>query len=241
MKKVFRIFLLFVTVFVMAGCSNSINSSNFVNIDYVEVKDKKDVIYNLTHSLKNISGVSFSGIITIKGEKHEFDGKVISRGTIESSVININYKNNSFYIKDGNVYINYNHAGANIVIKDTLNNFVEETIVSLENKGVKCNKESIYDIVKNKTIDDINLSKLINFVEISNGEYNFKYKNLNVSLNEYFLPENVSYENKDIIVSALLSYERVSISVPVGYNLFTLSIGDIKQLLKVENISDLIK
>lgn len=241
MKRMFRSFLLFLAVFAMAGCSNSIESRNDMNINYIDVNGSKDVIYNLKNSLSEIKSFSFKAWITKNDEKYEVEGNVISNGTIENSIININYKDGSLLIKDKNVYVSYKYKGYDIVVKDSLDNFIEEIIVSLEKNGVKCDRGEIYDVIRSKKIEDVSLNELDKFIVISEGSYKFIYDDLKISLNEQFVPEQLSFKKDDIEIKAMFSYDTVSINVPVKYDLFTLNLNDIKNLMKIENISDLIK
>lgn len=240
MKNVFKIFLLFLTVFVMAGCNKTVESSNVINLQYKQVSSKEDVIYNLEKAINNINGISFIGKITVGGKEYEITGKAILNSTIADSFININYGNNSLYIKDGNVYISYYYRNTNVIVKDSIDNFIEEIIGSLENKGIKCNKEKIYDVIKNKTLKDVDTKGLIKYLNMDNG-YSFIYKKYNIKLGNEFLPEMFSYENSKFKVRVDFDYEDISIRMPIGYNILTVSISDIKELLGLNYISDLIK
>jgi len=241
MKKVFSIFLLFLTVFVMSGCSNADVSQNVSNIMYKEVKNEEDIIYNLNEAVNSVNGFSFTGVVTVKDKTYEINGEVIIKETIEKSTIHLNYKNNNLYLKNGKVYLSYYYNNTNVIIKDTLDNFLEEIINSLENKGIKCNEDKIYKIIKNKTIKDINYESLIKYLKAENAKYNFNYKSANVTLNDSFLPSSAKYENAHIKANIRFNYNNIAIKVPFGYNLLTIDIDEIKDLLKVEFISDLIK
>jgi hypothetical protein len=144
-------------------------------------------------------------------------------------------------MKDGVIYLSYYYNNTNVIVKDTLDNFLKEIIASLKNKGVKCNEEKIYDIVKNKSVEDINLDVLMKYLNIEEGSYFFENKGVKVSLNDRFLPNELIYVNNKIKSSIRFDYEDVSIRIPLGYNIFTINIENLKETLDINYVSDLIK
>ena len=239
MKKIFRFFLLFVGLFAINGCNNTVTVSNNSKLVYKEVSAKDDLIYNVRESLENIKGVNFNGVLTIKDKSYNFDGKVIVGETIEDSIININYEKNSLYMKNGKVYISYRYNNTNVIIKDSLETFVSEACNILHSKNKKCNESIILEIIKEKTLDDINYSKLIDTVFVSNNEID--YKGFKATLSSDYRLTKISYINKDVSVDMNINYDKVSINIPLGYDLLTMKVKSIKELLRLDNIADLIK
>lgn len=228
-------------MFAVVGCSNVIEQSNNISLSYIEVDSIDDVIYNLRNSLKEVKAFKFNINVIVNDENYELEVKVINRGTIENSVISISYLDNFLIINENQVYIDYKYKGYDITIKDSLDNFVEETVASLEKKGIKCNKERVYSFIKEKTIDDIYLENLSKFVYLSDDKHVFKYENLDVILNDSYLPKDIKFNNDSVEIIGNISYDTVSITIPTKHNLLSFSIKDIKKILKIENISDLIK
>lgn len=239
MKKIFRFFLLFVGLFAINGCNNTVTVSNNSEVVYKEVSTKDDLIYNVRESLENIKGVNFNGVLTIKDKSYNFDGKVIVGETIEDSIININYEKNSLYMKNGKVYISYRYNNTNVIIKDSVEAFVSEACNILHSKNKKCNESIILEIIKEKTLDDINYSKLIDTVFVSNNEID--YKGFKATLSNDYRLTKVSYINKDVSVDVNVNYDKVSINIPLGYDLITMKVKSIKELLRLNSIVDLIK
>lgn len=240
MRKVFRFFLLFVCVVMMSGCNKNVAISNFSSVDLKEVKSIDDVMYNVRESINHVKGINFETKIKYKEKEYLLSGKIIIGETIEKSVISINYGKNSFYMKKGNVYISYFYNNTNVVIKDSINNFVSEIVTLLNNKGVKCDANKIMDIIKNKTIADISYDKLAKYITFD-GSYSFTYKNFNLTLNDKFLPSLVAFNNGKVSVETKANYNEVKINIPLGYDLFVMNINSIKELLRIDNISDLIR
>lgn len=241
MKKIFKNCLLLLSMFIMAGCSKSVESSNNIEVDYHEVNNNSDIIYNLKESLKQVKSFSFSLDILVNGKKHVIDGKIINRGTIENSVIRLDYLDNTLILNDKNIYISYKYNNYDVSIKDSLDNFIEETISSLEKKGIKCERDKIYSIIRDNTLSDVYLEWLSEFVVLSGDEYALNYENLNISLNEFYLPKEINLNNDHIVVIGNINYDTVSITIPSKYEMFSLSLKNVKSMLKVESISDLIK
>ncbi len=239
MKKIFRFFLLFVGLFAINGCNNIKTISNNSLVEYKAVNSKEDLIYNINESLRNIKGVNFDGTLTIKDKTYNFDGKVIVGDTIGDSIINVNYEKNSLYVKNGKVYVSYRYNNTNVIIKDSIETFVNETCNILHSKNKKCNESVILDIIKEKTLNDIDYSKLIDKTFISENEID--YKGFKTSFGSDYRPTLLSYTNKDLKVEVKLNYDKVSINMPLGYDLITMKVKSIKELLRLDNIADLIK
>lgn len=241
MKKVSRIFLLFFMMFALVGCNKEATVSNVINTSYIDVKDANDVIYNTKLASNGIKGINFDGVIEVKGKEYALTGKIILGETIYDSIINVNYKKNSLYVKNGKVYLSYYYNNTNVIVKDSLDNFMEEVFSLLDSKNIKYNKEQIVDIIKNKTLNDVDEYKLTKYIINEGKEYSFKYKKYDISLNDKYLVKNLSYNNSKVKVSLNFNYDKVSIRIPLGYDILTINIKDLKELLKIDNVSDLIR
>lgn len=239
MKKIFRFFLLFVGLFAINGCNNTVTVSNNSEVVYKAVNSKDDLIYNVRESLENIKGVNFNGVLTIKDKSYNFDGKVIVGETIEDSIINVNNEKNSLYVKNGKVYVSYRYNNTNVIVKDTIETFVKEACDILHSKDKKCNESLILEIIKQKTLDDIDYGRLIDKVFVSNNEID--YKGFKTTLSSDYRIMKISYANKDVSVDVNINYDKVSINIPLGYDLITMKVKSIKELLRLNNIADLIK
>jgi len=77
-------------------------------------------------------------------------------------------------------------------------------------------------------------------VKVDNG-FVVDYKGSRTYLNDKYLPVMFNYSKKNSSLNLNISYNPVKISVPIGYDLINMQIEDIKDLLKVKNVSELIK
>jgi hypothetical protein len=241
MKKIISIFLLVIGIFSIGGCSSKAVVTDVSSLVYLDNSNNKNIAYNLSMVAKEIKSVNFSGDLIIKGKKYNFSGEAIIKETIENSLIHIKFNNNNFYLKNGNVYLSYFYNNTNVIIKDDIDSVVKETIALLKDKGVKCSESKIYDILKNKNIEAIDYEKLSEkLVKLENG-FGIYYKNLKANLNDKYLLTSVSYSKKDFLINVNFGYPPVSIKVPLGYDLINMNVDSIKDLLKIDNISELIK
>jgi len=240
-KKIVAVFLLVMGVCVFGGCSSKNVVTDISSLGYLDSSSKENIAYNLEMVAKKIKSFNFNGSITNKGKRHDFNGKVIVGATIEDSLIHITYKENNLYFKNGNVYLSYFYNNTNVVIKDSVDNYVKEIATLLEEKVNKYNEDKILNIIKNKKIDDIDFLDISEYVSKQEDHFNIEYKGFNMEVNDKYLPTKASYSKNKLIVSVNFNYEPVSIGVPVGYDLINMSIRGIKDLLDVEDVRDIIK
>lgn len=234
MKKIVSVFLLVICFFSFVGCSNKSEVTSISSLNYLDNSSKENIEHNLKIASNVIKGFSFDGVLKVDGKEYKFKGEVIANGTIEDSVVHLNYDENNVYLKNGNIYIGYLHNNINIVVKDSVDNFLEETEIFFKNKEV------IKEFIKSKMIQDINFEKLSNLVDIEESGYSIRYDGMITRLNEFYLPVSFEYSKNDILVNVNIKYENVSIKVPFAYELFNSSLEDIKDLLGIEDIKELI-
>lgn len=241
MKKIISVLVLFVSLFMVGGCKQDL-TKNVFNASYKEVNSNDDLIYNLKSSISELKAVSFSGVVTFDNKEYDFSGEIINSGTIENGTLHIKIKDIEIYLKNKKVYISYNYNNTNFIVKDSLDNFENEIVSFLESKGIKCNEDKINSILKDKTLMDINYENISKAtISEENGNYVVEYKNLKSLLNSNYLPSEVVFENSTFRVDVDFSYDPISIKVPVGYDILTININGIKNILKLTNIIEIVE
>lgn len=240
MKKVFRFFLLVVGLVVIGGCSNEA-VTDISNITYLDGTSVENIAINLKNTAKEIKATSFNGTLKINNELYEFNGEIIIDDTIENSIIHIKYKNNNLYIKEGNVYISYYYNNTNVIVKDELGAFIDEAIIALNSKGITINKEDIEKIIKDKTIEDIDYNFISEKIEKVDSNFLIKYKGNKMVFDNNYLVKELFLVKDNVELSLEFEYGKVKIDMPMGYDLFTLELQDIKALMRVDSMSELIK
>ena len=241
MKKKVKVLVLMICLLAVGGCNVNRAVTEVSQLAYKEVKTNEDLAYNLNLVSNQIRSTKFMATLIVEDKKYDFSGEIIAKNTIANSIIHINYKNNNLYLKNGIVYLSYYYKNTNVIVKDNLDNFVNEAIALLQSRGIKCNKNKIDDIIKNKSLSDIDFTKISNKLENINEGYKLDYKGTSTIFSKDYLPVNFIVNKKNISLNMSLNYGTVSIKIPFGYNLLTLSIQDIKDLLEIDNISYLIK
>ena len=240
MFKKIMIFLLMIGVLTCSGCNKEV-VTDVSAISYLDNTSKENIAYNLGIAASNIKSAKFKGTLIVKDKEYNFSGEVIVGSSIENSLLHINYKDNNLYLKKGNVYLSYFYNNTNVIVKDSLDNYVYEIKNLLSSNNIKCNEEKIFNVLKNKNLDDINFISLSEKVVVRDNEYLISDENVEVTLNNKYLPINMKLVKKDIYLSINFEYSPVKINVPFGFDLITIDIDSIKDLLGIENIGELIK
>ena len=241
MKKKVSVFLLLIGVLVFGGCSGNFVKTDVSSLAYLQDNSRENISSNLKMVAEEIKGVSFEAVINVKGKEFIVDGEIIVRDDLDGSLFHLKYKDNDLYFKNGNLYLSYMHKNTNVVVKDSIGDFVNEILIILKDKGINVKEEKVYDALNNKWLQDINFDKISKFVKKDDEGYLVKYKNLEVSLDQHYLPRFMDFNKNDISAKISFKYNPVKISVPVGYDVISIDIEFLKDLLKVDNMSQLIK
>lgn len=241
MKKIIRIFLLVIGVFAIGGCNDKEVVTDVSLLTYLDSSNNENISYNLGLVANELKSASFTGSLKIKDKTYNFSGEVIINDSIKDSLLHINYKNNNLYLKNGNVYLSYYYNNTNVIVKDSLDAFSKEIISLLKTKGIQCNEEKINNILNNMSLIDINFDEVSKKIEKVESGFVIKYKDSSTYLNDKYLPITFDFIKNDVSLNINFVYNSVKIKMPIGYDLLTSDIEDIKQLLRVDNISELIK
>lgn len=241
MKKISRIFLLILGVFVFSGCCVKEVVTDTSSLTYLNSDTKENIAYNLNLAMRELKSTRFSGNLKVKEDEYYFTGEIIVGETIENSLIHINYKNNDLYLKKENLYVKVSYKDINVVVKDKLDIFVNEIVELLGKKGVESNKEKIIEIIKEKRVGDINYNEISEFIEKKKNGFEIEYKNYVAEFNESYLPTSFYLIEDDVSLNIDFNYEKVSIEVPFEYDLLNFKLEEIKDFLEIGTVSELIK
>ncbi len=240
MKRIISFLTLVFSIFAIGGCNNK-GQTNVSNVEYLAPTSKENIAHNLKVASKEIKSVSFNGGVSIDGKTYEFSGKVIVKDTIANSLLYIEFDNNHLYLKNGNIYLSYFYKNTNVVVKDSVDNYVKEICNILSSKGIVVSYEKIKDVINNKTLDDVDFNSISERVSKISDGYEINYKNLNLNLDDTYLVRQLSFKKDNISLNINFDYSGVKINIPLGYEVFNVNILSVKNLLKVDNLSELIK
>jgi hypothetical protein len=233
MKKVISLLLFFVCLIGVYGCNKKVYNDGINSVELIKSESKEDVVKNIKNVLDKVEGFNFSGYLKYKDKIYNISGKVVLGETIGKSIIVINYNSINIYLYNEEIYISYIYKNTNNIIKDGLENFIYE--IPYIN-----NKESTIDFIRNKRIKDINYSDITSYLTKEQDGYVIDLKGLKLNVDNRFLINKLIYSNEDFNVELSFTYDAVSINVPIGYSLINLDINQIKKIMKINNIFDLI-
>lgn len=237
MKKIFS--CLFIAVFILfAGGCHTKNSSNNINVIYEE----ENVIFGVKNSVEQVKNFSFSGNLIIDNKRHDISGKVILGDSISVSAFELVFDDTVIYVVDEKVYISYVYNNSDIIIRDSLDVFVHEVCMVLSDKNINCKLDEINELINSGFYNSIDFTKLenINIEKENNNHYLISNDNLVISLDDRYLPNRLDIEKENISLEMEFNYDDLTIKVPFKYDIFPFNIGQIKRLLDVDNLSDLI-
>lgn len=237
MRKLSKFILIALLSFIsISGCR--VTSSNNIKVMYEDENKEDSVLLGIKHSINQVNNFSFIGYVSIDNIKYEVTGKAILKDNIADSIIFIQMNDIEIYLKDKHVYIGYMYNGTRIIIKDDLDIFLEELVLILNSKGVKCEAQGVKDVVYKKNINDLDFSKL-DYLGKQEGKYIVGDYYWKLKLNDQYLPINVNYDNDKKEMAFDIYYSKTSITIPVGYDIFPLSVGQVKHFLNIDNLADL--
>lgn len=236
MKKIIRYLVVLLCFISLSGCTTT--SSNNIKVMYDGPNKEENVLLGVKNSVNQVNNFKFNGNILVDNTNYEIEGKAILKDNIASSIIFIKMNNIEIYLKDKHVYIGYMYGNTNIILKDDLDIFLEELALILNSKGIKCEIDKVRDFVYNKGISDLDFSKF-NYLGKQEGKYIVGDSLFKLELNSKYLPSKFNFNKDKIKMNFDIDYSKTSINIPVGYDIFPLSIGQVKNLLRVDSLADL--
>ena len=241
MKRMISFFVLIVSAFSVGGCGKEKVQTDISNVEYLEGTSKESIAHNLRLVANAIKSVEFIGKLNIDGKDYIFNGKLIIKDTIENSLLYIEFDNNHLYLKNGKIYLSYFYNNTNVIVKDNIENYIREIDSILLTKGISFNEENVINFIKNKTIKDIDFNVISKYVSKVNDGYEINHNNLKMKFDNDYLLEQLSFDKNNVSFALNFKYSNVKINIPLGYDIFNINIESIKKLLKVDNLSELIK
>lgn len=239
MKKIVRVFLLVVCCMTLGGCRNKAVVSDVSSIRYLDASTQSNIAHNLSNVAKQIKSAGFEGSVLVKDKEYYFSGEIIFGNHYEDSLLHIKYEKNEVYVKNKNVYVSSSYKGINFVIKDTVDNFSKEICDLLNNKGIKCKNDVVFDVLKNKNLNDLDFDDISKHLNKEENGFVVDYNEFKVELSELYLPETVTYVKGNLNVNMSMKYVPIKIEVPLGYNILNVSLDEVIDLLGVEDFSAL--
>lgn len=262
MKKIAKVITLsligIATCFSFTGCFSTLYTREGKNTikdtceDCVAVTNIENLVDNVENTMKKVGAVKGTYSLTNTKDTYEvtFD-IVIKEKRKDWDLYAITYykeKDITIYFKDKKFYIIYPNNGANLIMKDSLENLVAETEKSLEKLNATYDKENLSNMMLGDKLEGFEFDLIREkgtYVDNKNGTYTLKFTKNDLEW-EYDVASN--YLIKEIRCEAVnfnstmkIEYpENLSITYPMGLDFLTVDIEEVKEILEIKTFAEII-
>lgn len=255
MKKFIKVMICLLMCFSFGGCFNKMYKRTTKNTiecqDCMVVNNMETLMDNVEKTMDSVDGVKLDYTLVNTKETFKASFDMITTGERRNwdvfSKIHFGDTDMNAYLKDGKLYVIYPHNGANVVLKDDLKAFVNETQDSLDLLNANYDKDNLEEFMLGDKLAGFyfdNLKEKGTYIKNSDGSYLITYKEndlvweMDVSSKYLFKEVRCSAEN----FVSVLKFEypsEVSIEYPMGLDFLTLNIEEAKEVLKVDNFAQI--
>lgn len=257
MKKITKILICLLMCLLLTGCFSKVytrtsendldvcNNCNEVNdidtlVDNIQIMNEKVNAINGTYLLTNTKDtykISFD-IIT-KDKRLNWDLK--AETTLDDKEIKL-------FLKDGKFYVVYPYNGANIILKDTMENLVIELEVALKELNASYKEDNLENLVLGDKFAGFDFEKMkenASYIKNQDGSYTITLVDdsltwiYEISSNYLITTTKCNADNFESVLT--FSYPKNnSITYPNGLDFFTVNIENVKKILEIDNFAQLI-
>ena len=258
MHKLFKTLMCVGMSLALMGCSiNNIYSRSATNQIESVCSNCKQVT-NVSSLMENVEQV-MGKVQAIKGnyelintkETFEFSYSVITKDKKVNWELSADLKYGDtmiqFYARDKKFYVVYPYNGANVILKDDIQDMVVELEDTLDNLNATYDKDNLSEVVTGDKLAglDFTLIKENGSYEFENGVYVITYVSNGVvwelDISSNFLIKEIRSSASNFTSKAKFEYpETLTITYPNGLDFITLDIADAKNLLEIESFAQLI-
>lgn len=262
MKKIVKLLTLGIigvtTCFSFTGCFSTLYTREGKNTisetcnDCVSVSDIKTLTYNVENTMKKVGAVK--GVYNLTNTKDTYEvtfDMIIKEKRQDWDLYAITYykeKDITIYFKDKKFYIIYPNNGANLIMKDSLENLVDEAEKSLDELNATYDKENLSDMMLGNKLEGFEFELIREkgtYVDNGDGTYILKFEKNGLNW-EYDIASN--YLIKEVRCQAInfnskmeLEYpENISITYPMGLDFLTVDIEEVKEILEIDTFAEIL-
>lgn len=262
MKKIAKFLTLGIigvaTCFSFTGCFSTLYTREGKNTikescdDCVAVTDIESLVDNVENTMKKVGAIKGDYSITNTKDTYEVNFDVVIKEKRENwDLYAITYykeKDITIYFKDKKFYIIYPNNGANLIMKDSLENLVIETEKSLDELNATYDKENLSDMMLGDKLEGFEFDLIKekgSYVDNGDGTYLLKFEKNGLSW-EYDVASN--YLIKEMRCKAdnfnsrmKIEYPKnLTITYPMGLDLLTVDIEEVKEILEIKTFAEII-
>lgn len=254
MKKIIKISLCLLMMLTLGGCFNKMYKRTAQN-DIVcqgckQVTDINSLLDNVEKTMNSVDGAKLDYTLTNTKKTFKTSVYLISNGNREnwdvSASVTFDDTYMNVYLKDGKIYIVYPHNGANIVLKDKLENVVDETRVTLDSLNASYDSENLDEFLLGDKLAGFEFDKIkenATYLKNSDGSYRVEFSldglNWEMDITKDYLFKEIRCNAENF--ESVLTFEypnEVTIDYPMGLDFITLNIEETKEVLKVDSFAE---
>lgn len=257
MKKIIKMLACLAICLSFTGCFSKVytrtGSNQLDNCQTCkEVEDITNLVDNIMIMNKSVNSVN--GNYTLVNSKDTYNLSFVAitkekraEWDLSAKTV-IDNKEIKIYAKDGKFYVVYPNNGANIILKDTMENLLKEAKETLEILEAKYNKENLENLILGDKFAGINfeeIKKSGEYVKNNDGTYTITYiengATWTYQVSSNYLIEVIKCSDVSFNSTLNLEYPKeTSIVYPNGLDFFTVNIQNVKKLLEVESFAQVI-
>ena len=262
MKKVAKILtissLALATCFSSTGCFANVYSrkgDNKIEQTCSDCKPVTDIVSlsdNVEKTMKKVGAIRGTYKITNTKDTYNISFDMVLKDKRENwdlyAKTNFKDKDITIYFKDKKFYLIYPNNGANLIMKDSILNLVEETEKTLDKLNATYTKESLKDMMMGDKLEGFDFEDIKStgsYVVNSDGTYTITLVKdsltweYDISSNFLIKETRCSAENFNSVLK--FEYpESLSITYPMGLDFLTVDIEDVKEILEIETLAEII-
>lgn len=258
MKKVTKILACLAMCFSFTGCfasiytrkgGNDIESvcSNCLNVDNI-----KSLSTNVQNVMRKVNALEGSYTLTNTKDTYNLTFDILVKEKREDwdlyAQTYFKEKNITVYLKDEKFYVIYPNNGANIIMKDTLDNVSEEIRKTLDKLNASYDRENLEDILTGDRLEGFDfetIEKNGTYVKHQDGTYTITFNKEDTEwqydIASNYLITQVRGKADNYTSSLSFTYpENLSITYPMGLDFLTVNVEEIKEILDVETLAEII-
>lgn len=220
--------------------------------DCKQVEDIGDLVENLENNMNKIGAMSGKYFLTNTQNSYEINFEFIVKDKRIDWDMQTGFyfddKQITMYLKDQNIYVVYPNNGANIVVKDQLVDVVDEFEAALDELNASYDKENFPEIMTGDKLAGFNfetLKTIGEYVVNEDGTYTVSYvendKKWEYDISSNFMFSEIRCEAINFTSKLVLEYpEKLEITYPMGLDFLTVDIEDVKKILEVDSLAELV-
>lgn len=250
--------LTLVTFFSSSGCFSSIYTRKGENkieqtcSDCQAVTDIITLVDNIEKTMKQAGAIKGTYKLTNTKDTYDISFDIVLKEKRENwdlyAKTYFKEKDITLYFKDKKFYLIYPNNGANLIMKDSIAKLVVETEQSLDKLNATYDKDNLKNMMmgdKLEGFDFVAIKETGSYVKNSDGTYTIQFVknslNWEYDVSSNFLVKEIRCNAENFNSILKFEYpESLSITYPMGLDFLTVDIEEVKEILEIETLAEII-